>query len=138
MKKPFLYAGPRRRAPSRSFATLLCGLAFACSSSDPDLVAQTQPSTPGNAGPSAPGPSTPGPEAPDPSTVFESPGGEVPVSVPPENDGPGATETNWLTLPCGKQRPDAGTADGGADAAAPDPGADAGASGDRCVPPDAP
>jgi hypothetical protein len=126
MKKPFLFAGRRSRAPFHSPVALVFGLAIACSSTDPERVAQTQPSTP--AGPAAPGPSIPGPGMTDPS----------PVSAPPENDGPGATETNWLTPPCGKQRPDAGAVEGAADAGAPDLGADAGAAGDRCISPEAP
>jgi hypothetical protein len=134
MKKPFLLASCRRCAPRRSLPALLCGFVIACSSTDPELVAQTQPSTPDTSGPAAPGPSPPGPDTPEPVTVLGSPGDEIPVSAPPENDGPGATETNWLTLPCGKQRPDAGGADGAADAGAPEPGVDAGATGDRCSP----
>jgi len=138
MKKPFLCAGCRWRALFRSLVALACGLTVACSSTDPELVAQTQPSTPDNAGPAAPGPSTPGPDMADPNPVFGSPGEVVPVSAPPENDGPGATETNWLTPPCGKQRPDAGGADSAADAGAPELGADAGATGDRCISPETP
>ena len=138
MKKPFLFAGRVWRAPFRSPVAWVCGLAIACSSTDPELVAQTQPSTPDNAGPAAPGPSTPGPDMADPSSVFGSPGEEIPVSAPPENDDPGATETNWLTLPCGKQRPDAGGVDSAADAGAPELGADAGATGARCISPEAP
>jgi hypothetical protein len=137
MKKPFLFTACGWRAPLRSLVTVACGLAIACSSTDPELVAQRQPSTPDSAGPAAPGPSTPGPDTADPSPVFGSPGEEIPVSTPPD-DGPGATETNWLTPPCGKQRPDAGAIDGTADAGAPKPGTDAGATGDRCVSPEAP
>ncbi|HTV25244.1 MAG TPA: hypothetical protein VMG12_41405 [Polyangiaceae bacterium] len=86
--------------------------------------------------PSSPG----GPANPD---TYGLPGGE-PVSAPTENDGPGATETNFLTPPCRKdsdcrdgRRCTAGDGersgrDGGAAADAQDAGSDAGVLLGRC------
>lgn len=138
MKKPLLGAVRRRLSPVFARVALASGLALACSTNDPDWVAQAQPSTPDTSAPGTPGPTLPGPATPDPGpvVVVDAPGEEIPVSSPPENDGPGATETNWITPPCGKLPADAGVADGGVvDAGVPELGADAGATGARCTSP---
>lgn len=83
MKFPPLSIARRRRAAGFGPCAALVLLHAACSSSDTSAVL-VQPSSP--AGPESPG-------------TYGLPGGE-PVSTPTENDGPGATETNFLTPPC--------------------------------------
>jgi hypothetical protein len=126
MKKPTLSIGLRRIAASallggrrlpletvrgRSAAAGLVALSLlgaACASGDQRLSDAAQPSMPGMAAP---------------GTVFGLPGDGsegTPASTPPVNDGPGATETNFLTPPCGdgsRLIPDAGSADAGEDGA---------------------
>jgi hypothetical protein len=130
MKFPPLSLVPLRRGLFLVlFAALVQGGA-GCSSSEPPAALQVQPSQPG--GPLAPGPLVGGPPAPGDGDGLPGP---EPTSAPPDNEGPGATETNFLTPPC---RADGDCPDGrrcvvGARAAAlPDAGApaDAGASAD--------
>lgn len=144
MKFPPLFLGPQcRRASFGLFAALTLALACAgCSSGEPPSL-QVQPSTPG--GPAAPGGES---STPDGTDTYGSPGPD-PVSVPPENDGPGATETNFLTPPCRQDSdcPDGRRCVGGARPAGADGGAadagDAGLASDAgvglgfCEPPDA-
>jgi hypothetical protein len=127
--------GGRRSAPHRWLIAALCLVAAACASSDPPLTDRAQPaatdSTVADPGSAIPGEPEPG------GSVFGSPGEEMPASSPPENDGPGATETNFITPPCGadgsRQIPDAGIAGGGAeDAGVPDAVADGGAARKPC------
>jgi hypothetical protein len=122
---------------------LSAALAFAlggCSSND---TVEVQPSAPG--GPSAPGSPAGSPPPPDNTDTYGLPGPE-PVSDPPENDGPGATETNFLTPPCrlDSDCPDArrciagarvlGQRDAGADAGDAGLASDAGIEVGRCEP----
>ena len=130
MKFPPLFLGlPRRGAWFGPFAALALVCA-ACSSSEPPATLQVQPSMPS-------GPPAPSGEPATPDGTYGLPGPE-PMSTPPENDGPGATETNFLTPPC-RQDSDcngrrciggarvAGAADGGAtDAGDAGPASDAG------------
>jgi hypothetical protein len=109
-------------------------------------MVQVQPSMPEL--PGAPRPL--GGEPAPPDSTYGLPGPE-PVSAPPENDGPGATETNFLTPPCRKDSDCsdgrrciggarvAGEADAGGAADAGDAGlaSDAGADLGRCDPADA-
>lgn len=87
-------------------------------------MSQVQPSTP--SGPAAPG-VVAGEPAPEGTDTYGLPGSPEPVSTPPESDGPGATETNFITPPCHKDSdcPDGRRCVGEARVAAP---ADAGAA----------
>jgi hypothetical protein len=114
MKNPTPPTGPcRRSALSLLGSALLLGL-LGCSSSDPPIGA---PMNPGSGG------------APPIAT---------PSAMPPENEGPGATETNFITPPChadadcGGVRRCLGEGDRRVEA---DAGADAGPVLGRCVSP---
>jgi hypothetical protein len=65
-----------RRAAGSGLVVALCLLLSACSSSDPPISSPA-----------------------DPASGGASPIG-TPSEAPPENDGPGATETNFITPPC--------------------------------------
>ncbi len=110
------------RALWRRLAAVLSVAVFACSDSAPLVTDPAPPASPADVlDPLLP---SPGGEEP---TTYGTPGA-APVSVPVENDGPGATETNFLTPPCGK---DSDCGDGrrcvdGARAAAAGDGADGG------------
>jgi hypothetical protein len=93
--------------PAVAWLAVLSLLGAACASDDPRLSDVAQPSVPG------PGQAQPG-------TVFGLPGDGsegAPASSPPVNDGPGATETNFFTPPCGvdglRLVPDGGASDAG-------------------------
>lgn len=80
------------------------------------------------------GPAAPAGEPSTPDGTYGLPGPE-PVSTPPENDGPGATETNFLTPPCRTDSDCNGRrciigARTAADAGAPAEAADAGLASD--------
>jgi hypothetical protein len=95
---------------------------LACSDGEP-LDPSPTPSSPG----ATPGgePIAPSPGDPEPTT-YGSPGAD-PASAPVENDGPGATETNFLTPPCARDSDcgDGRRCVGGARTAATDGGAEA-------------
>jgi hypothetical protein len=121
MKLPLHLLGRRRRALLVLIISASSALGVGCSEpAQPELVDMGLPAMPAGPVPAAPG------------TVFGAPGDGISVSTPIENDGPGATETNFLTPPCGgdgsRLIPDAGTPRDGAlsDAGAPQNPADAG------------
>jgi hypothetical protein len=82
--------------PRRWLVLVLPVLFLGCASTEPQLTDMAQPALPG-----AVGTPTPTPPAGEEPTTYGAPGAD-PVSVPVENDGPGATETNFLTPPCSK------------------------------------
>ena len=131
MKLPPQVLGQRRRAPLVWFFMALGALGTGCSEPvRPELAESASPATPRGAAPGAGGP-----VVAEPGMVFGAPGEDgMSVSTPVENDGPGATETNFLTPPCGadgsRRFPDAGGSDAGApeSAGAPDSPPDAGAT----------
>jgi hypothetical protein len=140
MKNSSSSRGGLGRVPRRWLVLVLPVLFLGCASTEPQVTDTAQPALPGAVG--TPTPTLPAGEEP---TTYGVPGAD-PVSVPVENDGPGATETNFLTPPCGKdsdcgdgrrcvaggaRKTAAGAADGGLDGA--DGGEDAGASS---APPD--
>jgi hypothetical protein len=87
---PLLLRSLRRGASLGLFAAALaCG---GCSSSEPPATLQVQPSMPS-------GPGAPAGDPLTPDGTYGLPGPE-PMSTPPEEEGPGATETNFLTPPC--------------------------------------
>lgn len=91
MKFPPLFLVLLRRWGSLGLFAALALVGAGCSSNESPATLQVQPSMP--SGPAGPGePSTP-------DGTYGLPGPE-PMSTPPENDGPGATETNFLTPPC--------------------------------------
>jgi hypothetical protein len=93
MKIPPLFRGLQHRAATFGLFAALTLLCAGCSSSEAPSQLQAQPSTPS-------GPFTPlGGEPSTPDGTDGLPGPE-PMSTPPESDGPGATETNFLTPPC--------------------------------------
>ena len=124
MKLPLPFPGRRLREPLLCLILALSVLGVSCADPvRPELVDMA--STPRGPVPAGT------PAAPEPGAVFGAPGDGISVSTPVENDGPGATETNFLTPPCGggsRLIPDAGASDAGApaDAGAPDSPADAG------------
>lgn len=140
---PSFLVSLRRGLCSVLLAALAQGSA-GCSSDETPAGLQVQPSQPG--GPVAPlggGSSTPG-------DIDGLPGPE-PTSAPPDDDGPGATETNFLTPPCradgdcpgGRRCVNDARAAAGLDAGAPSDADDAGQERDAgralgfCALPDA-
>jgi hypothetical protein len=128
MKRPLHVHGQRRRTPLAWLLVVLSALGNGCSQPvEPELMDSESPSTPRGAAPGAGGP-----VVAEPGAVFGAPADDgMAVSTPVENDGPGATETNFLTPPCGadgsRRLPDAGGAGAPADAGVPVSPADAGA-----------
>lgn len=118
----------------RAWSALVCALAIGvgCSSDEPAFELQAAPSSPGSPSVFVADPG--GAPAPAGEDVSEPPPVAVPLSAPPAEEEPDATETNFLTPPCGKHGADAiadaGVSDAGAAAA------DAGVTGDAGAPPD--
>jgi hypothetical protein len=93
MKFPPLFRGLQHRGATFGLFAALTLLCARCSSSESPTQLQAQPSTPS-------GPSSPlGGESSTPDGTYGLPGPE-PMSAPPEDEEPGATETNFLTPPC--------------------------------------
>lgn len=123
-----------RRAPMKMkrsgwrgacLAGLALSVAAACSTSEPLVVAETNPVSPNGGGP------LPAQGQGEPYAVSDGTLNGEEVAAPVENPGPQATETNFLTLPC---HVDSDCAGGGRCVFDSDEGArDAGASTDGSV-----
>jgi hypothetical protein len=116
MKNLMPPSGTRQRAARNGLIAILLLALLGCSSSEPPLTSPADPAS-GGASPVA-----------------------TPSAIPPENEGPGATETNFITPPChadadcGGVRRCVDESDRRVEA---DAGADAGLALGRCVSPGA-